>query len=343
MNSNYISITQPDDWHLHLRDANFLKTTVSHSAKAFGRAVVMPNLKPPVTTVASAIDYRERILAQSGPNFNPLMTLYLTDNTSPKEIERITQTENIIGVKYYPTGATTNSDDGVSAIDKVLGVIEKLAETQVPLLIHGEVTDTNIDIFDREKVFIDTVLDPLLQRYPNLKVVLEHITTKDATDFINSQNGNIAATVTIHHLLYNRNDFLSAGVKPHFYCLPILKRHSHQQALIEAVLSGNPKYFLGTDSAPHGKHVKESDCGCAGIYSAPAAIELYTEFFDKHNSLHKLEAFASFHGADFYGLPRNKNKIKLRRNSWTMDNEFDVDGVAVIPICAGQKILWQLD
>ncbi|MDD9891227.1 MAG: dihydroorotase [Gammaproteobacteria bacterium] len=343
MNSDYLSITQPDDWHLHLRDADALQTTVPHTARAFGRAIVMPNLKPPVTTVALALEYRERILQHSGNGFNPLMTLYLTDNTSAEEIERISQTEAVVAVKYYPAGATTNSDNGVSSMDKVYDIIEKMAEHAVPLLIHGEVTDAAIDIFDREKVFIETVLAPLLQRYPTLKTVLEHITTKDATDFVSSQHENVAATITIHHLLYNRNDLLAGGVRPHFYCLPILKRDSHQQALIAAALSGSPKFFLGTDSAPHPKSAKETDCGCAGIYSAPAALELYAEFFDQHNALDKLEAFASFHGADFYGLPHNKEKIRLTKKAWTMTDDFTLGDNVVIPIRAGQPILWQID
>ena len=343
MNSDNITITQPDDWHLHLRDADCLRTTVPHTAKVFGRAIVMPNLKPPVTTVSSALKYRERILAHASPDFNPLMTLYLTDNTSTEEIKRISQTEKVLAVKYYPAGATTNSDSGVTSIEKVYQVIEKLVDTKTPLLIHGEVTDSNIDIFDREKVFIDSVLEPLLTRYPSLKIVLEHITTKEAVEFVNSKGNNVAATITIHHLLYNRNDFLVGGVRPHFYCLPILKQHFHQNALIEAALSGNPKYFLGTDSAPHTKSAKESDCGCAGIYSAPAALELYAEFFDQHGSLDKLEAFASFYGADFYGLPRNKNTVNLKKSPWSMRHEYTLGDGKVIPIRAGQIIQWQLD
>ncbi len=343
MSSDYISITRPDDWHLHLRDTESLQTTVPHTARVFGRAIVMPNLKPPVTTVALALEYRKRILQHSGKGFNPLMTLYLTDNTSTEEIECISQTESVVAVKYYPAGATTNSDNGVSSIDKVYDSIEKMAECGVPLLIHGEVTDADIDIFDREKVFIDTVLEPLLQRYPSLKTVLEHITTKDAADFVSGQGENVAATITIHHLLFNRNDLLAGGVRPHFYCLPILKRDIHQQALVAAALSGSPKFFLGTDSAPHAKSAKETDCGCAGIYSSPAAIELYAEFFDQHDALDRLEPFASFYGADFYGLPRNEDKISLNKNTWTMDDEFKLGDEVVIPIRANQDIQWQLD
>ena len=345
MSSDYISITRPDDWHLHLRDANWLLTTVPHSAKAFGRVIVMPNLVQPVTTVAAALDYRRRILAASthNPHFDPKMTLYLTDNTSVDEIERITQTETVVAVKYYPAGATTNSDKGVTSIEKVYGIIEKMAELGVPLLIHGEVTDSHIDIFDREQIFIETILDPLLARIPNLKLVLEHITTKQAVDFVNSKDANVAATITIHHLLYNRNHLLSGGVRPHFYCLPILKRNSHQEALVVAALSGSPKFFLGTDSAPHAKGFKETGCGCAGIYTAPAAIELYTEFFDQHNALERLEPFASFYGADFYGLPRNKDKISLSRKKWTVPTEYNFGEDVVVPIRAGQSVQWQLE
>ncbi|NKB31519.1 MAG: dihydroorotase [Pseudomonadales bacterium] len=343
MSSDYISITRPDDWHLHLRDADSLLTTVPHSAQVFGRAIVMPNLQPPVTTVATALEYRERILAAStAAGFDPLMTLYLTDSTAEEEIDRITQTEGIVAVKYYPAGATTNSDSGVTSIEKVYGVIEKMAILGVPLLVHGEVTDSSIDIFDREQVFIDTVLSPLLERFPTLRLVLEHITTKNAVDFVTEQASNVAATITIHHLLYNRNDLLAGGVRPHFYCLPVLKRNTHQEALIQAALSGKEKFFLGTDSAPHSKSSKETDCGCAGIYSAPAAIELYAEIFDQHGAIDKLEAFASFYGADFYGLPRNQDKIKLTKREWIMSQEFDLGTEVVVPIRAGQTVHWQL-
>lgn len=343
MSSDHISITRPDDWHLHLRDTESLITTVPHTARVFGRAIVMPNLNPPVTTVAAALEYRARILeyAQSTA-FNPQMTLYLTDSTNIAEIEKISQCDHVAAVKYYPAGATTNSDSGVTSIEKVYAVVEKMAELGVPLLVHGEVTDSQIDIFDREKVFLETVLGPLIARYPTLKIVLEHITTKDSVDFVNSQKENVAATITIHHLLYNRNDLLAGGVRPHFYCLPILKRNTHQDALVEAALSGNPKYFLGTDSAPHPISVKESDCGCAGIFSAPAAIELYAEFFELHQALEKLEAFASFHGPDFYGLPRNDDKIQLRKTDWQVPDHYQLGDEIVIPIRAGNSVRWQL-
>jgi len=344
MTNQSIRITQPDDWHLHLRDGTALATTVAHTAARFARAIVMPNLKPPITTVAAARDYRLRILdaVPQGLTFDPLMTLYLTDQLCPTEITAARESELVIAVKYYPAGATTNSDSGVTEISKVYSVIERMIDEDMPLLIHGEVTDHEIDIFDREQCFIDQVLAPLTQRYPELKVVLEHITTKNAVDFVKSQKSNIAATITVHHLLYNRNDLLAEGVRPHFYCLPILKRNIHQQALLSAATSGSAQFFLGTDSAPHEKHLKESDCGCAGIYSAPAAIELYTEVFESQNALDKLEGFASFFGPDFYGLPRNSKTIKLIKTPWTMDQNFQFDDSSVIPIRAGETINWQL-
>ncbi|MFT4670880.1 MAG: dihydroorotase [Pseudohongiellaceae bacterium] len=344
MTNQSIRITQPDDWHLHLRDGTALATTVAHTAARFARAIVMPNLKPPITTVAAARDYRLRILdaVPQGLTFDPLMTLYLTDQLSPMEITAARESELVIAVKYYPAGATTNSDSGVTEISKVYSVIEKMIDEDMPLLIHGEVTDHEIDIFDREQCFIDQVLAPLTQRYPELRVVLEHITTKNAVDFVKSQKSNIAATITVHHLLYNRNDLLAEGVRPHFYCLPILKRNIHQQALLSAATSGSAQFFLGTDSAPHEKHLKESDCGCAGIYSAPAAIELYTEVFESQNALDKLEGFASFFGPDFYGLPRNTETIKLIKTPWTMDQNFQFEDSSVIPIRAGETINWQL-
>ena len=344
MTDQSIQITQPDDWHLHLRDGAALTTTVAHTAERFARAIVMPNLKPPITSVAAARDYRARILdaIPQGLSFEPLMTLYLTDDLSPDEITAARESGLIIAVKYYPAGATTNSDSGVTEISKSYSVIERMIDEGMPLLLHGEVTNPEIDIFDREQCFIDEVLDPLTQRYPELKVVLEHITTKNAVDFVNSQKDNIAATITVHHLLYNRNDLLAGGVRPHFYCLPILKRNTHQQALLYAASSGSRQFFLGTDSAPHEQDRKESDCGCAGIYSAPAAIELYAEVFESLNALDKLEGFASFFGPDFYGLPRNKNSINLTKTPWTMDQDFQFDNSCVIPIRAGETISWQL-
>jgi len=344
MSSDYISLTQPDDWHLHLRDGDALHTTVPHSARVFGRAIVMPNLLPPVTTVSEALDYRARIISAvpDDLNFNPLMTLYLTDSLSTEEIEKISTTESIIAVKYYPAGATTNSQNGVTDIENVYPVLESMIELDIPLLIHGEVTDSATDIFDREKQFIDIVLDPLLKRYPRLRLVLEHITTSHAVDFVTEQSKTVAATITAHHLLYNRNHLLAGGVRPHFYCLPVLKKNIHQQALIKAALSGNAKFFLGTDSAPHSKHLKENDCGCAGIYSAPVAIELYAAVFDEQNGLAKLEGFASHFGADFYGLPRNQSKIKLEKSEWQLPTEYQFGSDVVVPICAGEAVGWRL-
>lgn len=344
MTAQTISLIRPDDWHCHLRDNEALSTTVPHTARRFGRAIVMPNLKPPLTTAAAAQAYRERILAAlpAGSDFQPLMTLYLTDTLAADEITRASESGFVQAVKYYPAGATTNSDSGVTAIDKVYPVLERLQELDMPLLVHGETTDSSVDIFDREKVFIDTVLAPLAARYPKLKIVLEHITTREAVQFVEGGNENLAATITVHHLLFNRNDLLAGGVRPHFFCLPILKRDIHQQALIEAAISGNKCFFLGTDSAPHVRSAKETDCGCAGIYSAPAALELYAEVFEKHHALDKLEGFASLYGADFYGLPHNQSRVTLTRSEWDMPNSFPFAGEQVIPILAGQKITWQL-
>ena len=344
MASTKITITQPDDWHLHLRDEEALSTTVPHSAKHFGRAIVMPNLDPPIVSAQAALRYRERIIAKIPPssNFQPLMTLYLTDNMEALAVSNIKESAHIMGIKYYPAGATTNSDSGVTDIAKVYTVIEKMALLGVPLLVHGEVTDPNVDIFDRERIFIETILSPLIERYPELKIILEHITTKDAVDFVKAQSEKVAATITIHHLLYNRNDMFFKGIKPHLYCLPILKRDTHQRALVDAALSGNPKFFLGTDSAPHSQSEKESSCGCAGIYSSPAALELYSEFFDSHSKLDKLEGFASFFGADFYGLPRNDKQITLEKMKWRMAKDFSFGDQLIIPIHAGQDLQWQI-
>jgi dihydroorotase len=304
----------------------------------------MPNLNPPVTTVDMGVDYRQRILdaLPSDTTFSPLMTLYLTDNLSITEVRRAHDSEFVHAIKYYPEGATTNSENGVTNIDTVMPALEEMAKLGLPLLIHGEVTDADVDIFDREEKFLDTILCPLLQKLPELKVVLEHITTAQAVEFVSEQNSNIAATITPHHLLFNRNDLLAGGVRPHFYCLPILKRNIHQQALAKAATSGNPRFFLGTDSAPHARHTKETDCGCAGIYSAAGAIELYTEFFDQHNALEKLEGFASHFGADFYGLPRNSGEIVLEKKAWTMPNEFPLGDNSVVPMRAGEEIEWSV-
>lgn len=339
-----IIITRPDDWHLHVRDGEALNTTVPHTAATFGRAIIMPNLKPPVTATAEAESYRQRILdaRPAGNVFNPLMTLYLTDRLSPEEIQKAAAHPDIYAVKYYPAGATTNSDSGVTAIENVYPALEAMSEAGLPLLLHGEVTDHHVDIFDREKRFIDTILSPLLERFPDLRVVLEHITTADAAQFVSQASSNIAATLTPQHLMYNRNDMLVGGVRPHLYCLPILKRNTHQTALLEAAISGSPKFFLGTDSAPHAMHTKETSCGCAGCYSAFAAMPLYAEIFEQAGALDKLEAFASFHGADFYGLPRNEDKIVLRREAWQVPESYDYLDTDLIPLCAGQTLNWKV-
>jgi dihydroorotase len=337
-------ITQPDDWHLHLRDDEALNRTVTDTARYFGRAIIMPNLMPPVTTTALAVSYRDRILAArpEGNSFEPLMTLYLTDETSADEIQRAHDSGLIHAVKLYPAGATTNSDAGVTDLKHCDRALEAMQRLQIPLLVHGEVTRPEIDVFDREKVFIDEVLIPLLNDYPDLKVVFEHITTADAADFVSSSDQRVAATITPHHLLLNRNDLLVGGIHPHNYCLPVLKRNTHQQALIKAATSGNPKFFLGTDSAPHAQHTKESGCGCAGIYSAHAAIELYAEVFEAENSLDKLEGFASHFGADFYGLARNDNTITLVKQSWMVPESLSFAGQSVIPMRASENIAWKV-
>ncbi len=339
-----ITITKPDDWHLHLRDGEMLGTAASHTARSFSRAIVMPNLKPPVTTVGGALAYRQRILdaLPTDTNFSPLMTLYLTDNLAQEELVRLSEEPDVVAVKYYPAGATTNSDSGVTSIEKVMPTLEVMAKRGIPLLIHGEVTDGEIDIFDREQRFIDMVLTPLRAQLPDLKVVLEHITTANAVAFVSEQSSNVAATITVHHLLYNRNHLLAGGVRPHFYCLPVLKRNSHQLALIEAATSGNPKFFLGTDSAPHPKGDKEAACGCAGIYTAPGALELYTEVFDQAKALDRLEGFASLYGPRFYGLPVNAEKISLVRDSWQMEESFQFGSNTVIPVRAGETLHWRL-
>jgi dihydroorotase len=342
-NQTTLIITQPDDWHVHLRDGTSLKRTVTDASRYFSRAVIMPNLRPSIVDTKMATDYRQRILAVSpNANFEPLMTLYLTDNTTAEEIKRAKESEIIHAVKLYPAGATTNSDAGVTDIKLCYAALEEMQKLGMPLLVHGEVTHTDIDVFDREKVFIDTVLIPLLQRFPDLKVVFEHITTADAVEFVQSQSASIAATITPHHLLLNRNDMLVGGIHPHHYCLPVLKRNTHQQALIKAATSGDPKFFLGTDSAPHAVNAKESSCGCAGIYSSHAAIELYAEAFDKANALDKLEGFASHFGADFYGLTRNTNTITLTKKSWRVPDSYDFSDQTLIPMRAGEIISWQV-
>ncbi|TCS71045.1 dihydroorotase [Sulfuritortus calidifontis] len=339
-----LTLTRPDDWHLHLRDGAALGAVLPDTARRFARAIVMPNLKPPVRTVEEARAYRARILdaLPVGLGFEPLMTLYLTDNTAPAEIARARASGFVHAVKYYPAGATTNSDFGVSAVERAYPAIEAMAEHGLPLLVHGEVTDPEVDVFDREAVFIDRVLVPLLKRFPKLKLVLEHTTTREGVDFVKAQPANVAATLTAHHLLYNRNAMFKGGIRPHYYCLPVLKREAHRRALIEAAISGNPKFFLGTDSAPHGKTSKECACGCAGIYTAHAGIELYAEAFEAAGALDKLEAFASFHGADFYGLPRNSERITLRKFAWTVADSLAFGNDVLVPLRAGEPISWQL-
>lgn len=343
--SEQLTITRPDDWHLHLRDGDLLQGTVPASAKQFNRAVVMPNLVPPVTTVDQAMAYRERILAQvpSGQTFTPMMALYLTQQTDVATIEAAAANAHVIGFKLYPAGATTNSASGVTDIDALSDVFEAMAAHGVPLLVHGEVTDAEIDIFDREQVFIERYLAPLHKAHPELKIVLEHITTQQAVDFVIAANENVAATITPQHLLMNRNDLLVGGVRPHHYCLPILKRRTHQQALQQAALSGNPKFFLGTDSAPHAQDKKETACGCAGCYSAPAAIELYAELFELFDAMDKLEGFASHYGADFYGLPRNEDRITLVKQEWQVESQVEIAGQPFVPYWAGETLRWKME
>jgi dihydroorotase len=343
--TDQITITRPDDWHLHLRDGGALADTCAATARYFGRAIVMPNLVPPITTTDQAYGYRQRIIqAQSSlpHQFDPLMVLYLTDNTVPAEISTAINSGIVKAAKLYPAGATTNSDSGVTDIGSIYPVLEAMQRDGLPLLIHGEVTDNDIDIFDREKVFIDRHLQFIVRDFPALKIVLEHITTKDAVDFVTSSANNIAATITAHHLLYNRNDMLAGGIRPHYYCLPILKRVLHQHALLKAATSGNPKFFLGTDSAPHAQSKKETTCGCAGCFTAFAAIELYAEAFETMNALDKLEAFASFYGADFYELPRNKDTITLQKIAHSVPAQFTLGNDTLIPLRAGGQLQWQV-
>lgn len=339
-----LTITRPDDWHLHLRDGAALKAVLPDTARQFARAIVMPNLRPPVTTVELAAAYRQRILdaLPAGMQFEPLMTLYLTDKTSPEEIALAKASGIVHGVKLYPAGATTNSDSGVTNLGHCVDALEAMQKLGIPLLAHAEVTDSDVDVFDRERVFIERNMIPLLKKFPALKVVFEHITTKDAADFVTEAPNNVAATITAHHLLMNRNDMFKGGIQPHHYCLPILKREEHRVALVKAATSGNPKFFLGTDSAPHAKHTKEAACGCAGMYTAHTAIELYVEAFENANALDKLEGFASFHGADFYGLPRNTELISIEKVSWVVPQELAYDKDILVPLKSGQIINWKL-
>jgi dihydroorotase len=339
-----VTLTRPDDWHLHLRDGAVLRDVLPHTARQFARAIVMPNLKPPVTTVALAKAYYERIVAvlPSNLKFEPLMTLYLTDKTSPDEIRRAVDSGFIHGVKLYPAGATTNSDAGVTSLKHCMTTLETMQEVGLPLLVHGEVTDGDIDLFDREAVFIEKILIPLRKQLPALKIVFEHITTYQAADYVRDADGPIAATITAHHLLYNRNAIFKGGVRPHYYCLPVLKRETHRQALLKAAGSGNPRFFLGTDSAPHAKGLKEHACGCAGCYTALHAMELYAQAFEEIGALNKLEAFASFHGPDFYGLPRNQDRITIERRPWHIPEELRMAESTVVPLDAGQLLQWKL-
>lgn len=341
---NTLTLTRPDDWHLHLRDGEALKAVLPDSARQFARAIIMPNLRPPVTSTALAVAYRQRILAAlpCGLNFEPLMTLYLTDNTSAEEIRAAVASGMVHGVKFYPAGATTNSDSGVTDLRHCRQALAEMERLGLPLLLHAEVTDAQVDVFDRERVFIERHMVSIIKDYPALKVVFEHITTKDAADFVFQSPSNVAATITAHHLLMNRNAMFVGGIQPHHYCLPILKREEHRQALLRAATSGNAKFFLGTDSAPHAKHTKEAACGCAGMYTAHTSMELYAEAFDAVDALDKLEGFASFYGADFYGLPRNTERIQLQRQSWTVPASLPFADDSIIPLRAGQSIAWKM-
>ena len=339
-----LTLTRPDDWHLHLRDGEALAAVVGASARQFARAIVMPNLKPPVTTVAQAQAYRDRILAAlpPGTDFTPLMTLYMTDRTEPDEIRRAAQSGIVHAVKLYPAGATTNSDAGVTDLAHTYRALEAMQACAMPLLIHGEVTDHTVDVFDREAVFIDTVLAPLRRRFPELRVVLEHITTREAAQYVSEATGPIAATITAHHLLWNRNAIFTGGLRPHWYCLPVLKREQHREALVAAATSGDPKFFLGTDSAPHAARLKEHASACAGCYTAPHALELYATAFERAGALHRLEAFASFHGPDFYRLPRNTTRVELRRETWQIPEALPFGADTIVPLAGGESLNWRL-
>jgi dihydroorotase len=339
-----LTITRPDDFHLHLRDGPQLRAVLPDSARRFARAIVMPNLKPPVVTTGMALAYRARILdaLPQGLHFTPLMTLYLTDNTPPSEIILARKSDAIHGVKFYPAGATTNADAGVTDIAKCYRTLATMEEIGMPLLVHGEVTDPEVDVFDKEKVFLERVLIPLARRFPKLRIVFEHITTAEAVEFVGETSGSVAATITAHHLLLNRNALFQGGISPHHYCLPVLKRETHREKLVEAATSGNPKFFLGTDSAPHPRLAKEAGCGCAGIYSAHAAIELYAEVFEQAGALDRLEAFASFHGAAFYGLPRNEDSISLKKEKWNVPSQLEFAGDVLVPLRAGTSVMWKL-
>jgi dihydroorotase len=343
MQTDSLTLTRPDDWHLHVRDGAVLHTVVPHTAAQFGRAIIMPNLKPPVTTAAQALAYRDRIAAAvpAGLKFEPLMTLYLTDNLPPAEI-KTARAAGVLAAKLYPAGATTNSDAGVTDVRKIYPTLEAMQREGMLLLVHGEVTSADIDLFDREAVFIETQLIPIRQQFPELKIVMEHITTRDAADYVAQAGSHTAATITAHHLLYNRNAIFTGGIRPHYYCLPVLKRETHRQALLQAATSGHPRFFLGTDSAPHAAHLKEHATGCAGCYTAHAAMELYAHAFDSVGALDKLEGFASFFGADFYGLPRNTDTITLQRQSWTPPESYPFGEAILKPLAAGEALSWRM-
>ena len=339
-----IVLTRPDDWHLHLRDGAALRAVLPHTAQRFARAIVMPNLKAPVTTVTQALAYRERIIAALPPGvrFEPLMTLYLTERTTPEEIAAAKNSGFVLAVKYYPAGATTNSESGVTDLNRCRTVFAAMEKHDLPLLLHGEVTNPAVDIFDREEFFIERHLTPLARDFPGLRMVLEHVTTCQAVEFVTQAPANVAATITAHHLLHNRSAMFQGGLRPHYYCLPVLKREEHRVALVKAATGGNPKFFLGTDSAPHPRRTKESACGCAGIYTAHAALELYAEVFEAEGALKQLEAFASHHGPDFYRLPRNRDTVTLVKESWGVPQEFAFGDDILVPLRAGETIAWKL-
>jgi dihydroorotase len=339
-----LTITRPDDWHIHVRNGAILKTVLPHTARQFARAIIMPNLKPPVTTVAEALAYRKEILqaVPAGINFTPLMTLYLTAATKISEIQKAAESDHVYAFKLYPAGATTNSDSGVADIHAIYPLLAELEKLDIPLLIHGETTDTDCDIFDRERVFVDTSLTDIATNFPNLRIVLEHVTTSEAVQFVYASGNNIAATITPQHLLYNRNALFAGGIRPHYYCLPIIKREHHRLALVKAATSGNPKFFLGTDSAPHITSLKEDSCGCAGCYSAYAALELYAEIFEQADALNKLEGFASFFGADFYRLPRNSDTVTLEKTTWSIPLFYGENDNTVTPLKAGEELSWKM-
>ncbi len=339
-----LTITQPDDWHLHVRNGDILALVIAHTAHQFSRAIIMPNLRPPVSTVARALTYRDEILSAlpQDSGFNPLMTLYLTDNTAIAEVKKASESEHVYAFKLYPAGVTTNSDSGVSDLEGIFPVLAALEKYNLPLLIHGEVTAEQYDIFDREKIFLEQNLTRIVNQFPELRIVLEHLTTQEAVQFVEAASSKVAATITPQHLMFNRNDLLAGGIRPHYYCLPIIKREHHRQALIKAATSGNPKFFLGTDSAPHLTHLKENACGCAGCYSAHAAMEFYAEVFEQEKALDKLEGFTSFYGADFYQLPRNHNTITLQKQSWKIPDRYTLNNVVITPLKAGEQIAWKI-